>query len=235
MYNQTFSTLPSGITELDNSFRFEQNWFFPQTKEVISLYTRFKDSQVFPIMVKLDLNSLDYTQIFPLFQDDINNIISSLSGNIDIGEVTKGAVTYNSTIKKYLITYVGVDKNTIQPQPFVVNFNVTNWDLPRLESIDIYKDTTSFKPINTPPLILDVNRSLVFQNVSTNTLFVSSVSILGNPISVGTTDNYTGGTVSVSVDGTITAMIPESGTYHVGISASNEVGTSYCAATFVVN
>jgi len=155
---------------LSDKLRFEQNWFFPEKKETIFLYTTFNGDQLIPVLCKLDLNTLDYTQIFPLFQEDYTNLSQSLL-NISVSEINKGVITYNTDSKKYLIVYSGLDNNPSNPQPFVLEFVLTDWDSPRLESIKIYKDTTSTQGILTPPLVLNVNANLMLTNIQRGTNF----------------------------------------------------------------
>ena len=220
-------------TQLDSSFRFEQTWFFPQKKQLVSLFTRVVGFQILPILFNLNLNTLDYTQIFPLSQEDIAALGESF-GNINISAVKKASITYNSTLKKYLITYVGLDGNPSNPQPFVINLKVTDWDLPRLESVDIYKDTTSFQTTNTPPLVLDVNANLVYTNIPINTVVGPIyLPILNNPTSCNMVSIPDGATASITNDGFMTVSVPSNGIYHFNFSATNIVGTTYYTATFV--
>jgi len=222
----------NSTTQLDNSFRFEQTWFFPQKKQLVSLFTRIVGFQILPILFNLDLTTLDYTQTFPLSEEDNNSLTEAFS-NIKISSIKKAAITYNTVLKKYLITYIGLDGNTSNPQPFVINLKVTDWDLPKLESVDIYKDTTSFQSLNTPPVVLDVNNSLVFPNTPINTTVGPTyLPIFGYPTSCNIVSKPQGTTASITNDGFITVTIPSAGIYHFNFSATNNVGTTYYTATF---
>jgi len=221
------------VNTLNSLFRFEQNWFFPQTKEVVFLFTQIVGFQFIPNLFKLNLNTLEYTQIFPLSQEDINNVGIALN-NIRVASITRGTITYNSTIKKYLLTYTGLDNNPGGHQPFIINFKLTDWDLPRLESIDIYKDTVSYRNTKIPPLVLDVNNNLVFTNVPSNTNVTVYIPILNNPTSCQIVSDPTGN-ATITNDGYMTVNITTgSGIYHVNFSATNNFGTSYYDATFIV-
>lgn len=227
------SNTPNALTNLDTSFKFEKTWFFSEKKQLISLYTKIIGNQFIPLLFKLDLNTLEYVQIFPLYEEDSTAFVDVFK-NLSFSALGKANITYNSLLKKYLLTYSGFDKNITSPQPFVVNFKITDWDLPKLESVDIYKDLTSFASSNTPPLVLDVNNKLVFTRVPSNTDVNVQLPILNSPTSCKIIYNNTGGSATITNDGYMTVNIPTAGTHHINFSASNAVGTTYYDATFVV-
>jgi hypothetical protein len=237
---------PTTNTTLDESFRFEQSWFFPQLKQTIFLFTQFSGFQIIPILFKLDIKTLEYTQLFPVLQEDYNSLLNALS-NISVEKITKANITFNSVLNKYLITYSGMDKNPNGSQPFVVNIKIINQNIPRLESVDIYKDGT----IPTlPPLILNVHNSLVFTKDSlnnpilTNTSFSTVLPILNGTTSCEIIEKPTNGIVNTKEFVNITnngfftrtaTPLPKPGTYQFNFSASNSAGTTYYCVTLVVS
>jgi hypothetical protein len=228
---------PTTNTTLDESFRFEQSWFFPQLKQTVFLFTQFVGFQIVPILFKLDIKTLEYTQLFPLLQEDYDSLLNILS-NVLVKKITKANLTFNSVLNKFLITYSGMDTNPNGSQPFVVNIKIVNQNIPNLESIDIYKDGTT---PTLPPLILDAQNSLIFTKDSldnpilTNSNFSTVLPILNGTTSCAIINNPTGGTVDITDDGIFTAdNIPNSGTYQINFSASNAAGTTYYSVTLVV-
>ena len=228
---------PTINTTLDESFRFEQSWFFPQLKQTVFLFTQFVGFQIIPILFKLDIKTLEYTQLFPLLQEDYDSLLNVLN-NVSVKTITKANITFNSVLNKFLITYSGLDRNPNVSQPFVVNIKIVNQNIPKLESVDIYKDGIVSA---LPPLILDVHNSLVFTNDSlnnpilTNSNFSTVLPILNDPTTCKIINNPTGGTVDVTNDGIFTANdIPNPGTYQINFSASNVAGTTYYSVTLVV-
>jgi hypothetical protein len=224
-------------TTLDESFRFEQSWFFPQLKQTVFLFTQFVGSQIIPILFKLDIKTLEYTQLFPLLQEDYDSLLNVLS-NVSVKKITKANITFNSVLNKFLITYSGLDRNPNGSQPFVINIKIVNQNIPKLESVDLYKDGTV--PA-LPPLILNVHNSLVFTKDSlnnpilTNSNFSTPLPILNGTTSCAIINNPTGGTVGITNLGFFTANnIPKPGTYQINFSASNAAGTTYYSVTLVV-
>ena len=158
---------------LSNTNRFEQTWFLPQQKQLIVLMTNITDVTFNPTLFKLDLNTLEFTQIFPLLSADVanmNNAFAALGNN-----VTNGTLTYNKELKTYLATYTGIRSFT--NEPFFVNIEITNWDLPTIQNIDVYTNTRGYNSPNSSPLIVDANDNLTI-GVSANTSFSRTVPVL---------------------------------------------------------
>lgn len=140
-----FSYDTTRILPLLSGFKFEQTWFFTQTKEVISLFTEINESGSFvPRLYNLNLTNFAYLSAFPN-NNDANLIYSSLS-TLSATQIDRGIITYNSNINSYLLAYSGLDNNII-PQPFVVTFKISDWEHLTLTNIDLYKDTRTSQPI----------------------------------------------------------------------------------------
>lgn len=214
---------------LSDTMRFEQTWYFTQQKQVITLITRKQDQTFIPTLYSLDLNTLEFTQVFPILSADYVNLNSSLGG---LGNnITNGTLTYNSELKTYLVTYTGLDAIY---EPYFVNIEITNWDLPTIRSIDIYKNTSSRSELHSSPLIIDVNDTLSV-GTSANVSFNRIVPVLyfpeGSTVKVLNSNN-----VVAVIDGTnviFTGKFAKAGVYQVEFELTNTTGTttySLCVA-----
>ena len=232
-----FFNTNSSIGYLDSNTKFEQTWFFPQQKQLIVLITELQGSSFIPRLYKLDIDTMDFSLIFPTAGEDLTNIANTLSQvSISPTQDLIGALTHNNTLQKYVVTYSGMD-TSVNSQPVLINFEISNWDAPRLQSIDIYKDLTSQRKI-TPPLILDVDNTLVFTNSTPYRVYVGVAFSITLPVIGGTSYAITNdptGQVSVNpTTGVFSGTITTTGIHQINFAVSNNIGTSYYSLTLVM-
>ena len=202
----------------NNNHRFEQTWFFPEEKKIITLFTNLTAKSFYPELTELNLDTKTYKTIFPASSSlDAKQIISPLSGIgfIEIGELKKGCLNYNKTQQTYLITYNGKESSQ---SPFVVDFEVEQRDQAVLKEINVFLDNVSAEP----PVVL--SQYLQVFNVPINTTSVVSVSATNNPTNYSVLNYQTN--VTVTSAGNFNLYFDVPGLYHVNYQVSNNAGTN---------
>lgn len=195
-------------------FEFNQTWYHPAKKQIISLFTNTSANQFWPELYKVDIaRNQEYTKMFPSISDQLTicSETSALTAN-------SGVITYNSLFDQYMITYSGFS----QTGPFLAVLKVADEENLVLKSINIYKN--SFANLFGGPPAVSVQ---YLSSIPVTVLVPFSINIpaTNNPTKFTTTS------VNVSADnfGTFTGILPTNGLHHINYTVSNVVGsTNYC-------
>ena len=89
---------------VNSSYKHESNWFFPEEKKVVTLYTKSISGTFIPELWELDLISLQHNKIFPSTPAEEARLILDFN-TIDVVTTKKGMLNYNKTYNNFLITY----------------------------------------------------------------------------------------------------------------------------------
>jgi len=147
--NQTIETIFDDIRWmlLDNTVRFEKNWFFPSEKRVVMLVTKFQKESFntifYPCLYEMDLVTKNLKLIFNGNPNQIEKIY--FKGNLDC------SFSYDGGHHKFLITYSGID--VLTDKMFFVDYYITNQAICKLYKYVIYKDAVNLNETTIPPFV----------------------------------------------------------------------------------
>lgn len=225
------STIFDNIAIVDslssNSIKFEQTWFFPETKNIVTSFTRISGESFIPEINRLDLDTRAYVKVFPVDQQTTDYILSSLE-EIKVKELSKSVLTYNSPRQTYLITYKGVDKSN---RLFVVNFKIEQRENLILTKIDKYLDYSDPSLVLDPPVVEEIySQPYAVQAVAP---FSFAIPALNQPTSYQLKDTRFP-FLTVDNSGVFSGFINSPGFYDIDYSVSNQIGTSRYSLTLRV-
>lgn len=221
---EIFSTIDATVKiDTTDFYRFEDTWFLPEEKRIISLYTvlsSFNFQRVFiPSLYELNLNNQQFKQVFPLKEDAF--AIQAALSSLNIQQVNTGSIYFNSTIKKYVVTYTCFDAEN--------NFAIINFEIDRrndleLNKIDIYSEAYTQSLTGTPPsctcsstiLTADIGE---YFSVDISNLFSPGVTFK----SLSTVEG-----VDITSSGTVYGTISAFNFYNFNFDVCNETGCSQC-------
>ena len=205
------------IKSLSSNIVFEQNWFFPKTKKIVSLFTQHVSDGFCPTLYQMDISTRKFKKVFPLDSTNNTNLVEGLS----INTLSKGKLHYNSSLRTYMVTYTGIDSDN---KLFVVDFYIKEQEGDQLNliKVNLYKDLFDSSTINEPPTVLFP----FVVSVDSNQPFFVNVSANNNPTSFELL-NYTN-SVSADNTGLVYGSLPV-GLHHINYRVRNLVGaTTYC-------
>lgn len=204
---------------LNETVKFEKNWFFPKENKVVMLITKFQKESFntifYPYLYEMDLSTKNLKLIF---KGDPNQI-----EKVYFKEKLDCAFSHDSGSNKFLISYSGIDALT--DKIFFVDFYITKHDTCKLYKYTIYKDNVDLNNTEIPPFVIPT----YFQEyqVSANNQFVITIPIL-NPInSVRILNN---GSVTAGVSSSTNAVAftgnLSAGVYQINYTLGNKAGES---------
>lgn len=199
--------------------RFEQTWFLPDVKKLITLYTVMSGGAFYPELTELNLSTKFYTTKFPNDNSNSYDVWNGVS-DIQFETLSKAVMHFNETKQAYLLTYQGINA---QGRLFVVNYEIAQTENLTLKSINRYIDDISTTAILEPPVVF--NECLeVYNTTLTPTIQISATN---NPTSYVITSGVTG--ISATNSGKFSGAIPSPGLYHINYNVSNQIGSNtYC-------
>ena len=221
-YETTVLTAPLDTIRgfsLDSNLAFDQTWFFPKTKKVVSLFTAKLTNAFLPKFYELDLDTRTIKQTFPTQADETSfqNAMEELS----IAGVSQGTLHYNDVMQTYLISYTG---KLNSDKAFICNIEVQGQRELTFKKVDFYIDentTESLPPIPQTPSI---------QNVGVNNYFELAVSASNNPTSWTITSSIS--SVSATNSGVFYGTFLNTGLIHLNYTVANDAGSTNAAITF---
>ena len=220
----TLNTDDTRFKQLTSSvFDFEQTWFLPQEKSVVTLFTETSTTAFYPSLYTYDLNTGLFVKIFPITSAEYNTLDTTLSAYTP----KEGRFTYNSSTRTYGITYHCTDANE---DIVFVNLKLNRLEDLELASIDVYENRTSDQTNTMPPIVLTNYLSAI--PVTANTTFNITVSSYNSP-STYSLINYGPGSNQVTLNstGTFTGNLTSVGLYHINYTISNDVGSTQYSLT----
>ena len=203
-------------SDSSSSFRYEANWFFPNTKTIITLFTEISGNNFTPVLYEMDLNTRNFKKTFPITTEDTSSLITNLS-SLSAESVSKGTIYFNSSYQTFQIVYTGKNTNN---KTFVAAFDVKKQEQLSLAKINLYLDKYDTTAINEPPSVLSNYLSAI--NVVKDVPFSVSVIATNAPTNFALI-NYTS-QVSVNNTGTFTGTLTTNGLHHINYVVSNQIG-----------
>jgi hypothetical protein len=204
------------VEPLNANRRFEQTWFMPESKKLITLFTGISSSNFYPELTEFDLSTKIYSQKFPTTITTSADLLNSLA-DVQFKTLSKAAIHYNRTKQMYLLTYQGTDVND---KFFVVDFEIEQREIAVLNKINKYIDTTSSTDILEPPVAF--NQFLNVINTGLN--FSVQVSATNTPTSYTIVNPISG--ITVNNSGLFVGSLSAQGLYHINYNVSNNIGTN---------
>ena len=200
------------------TFRYETNWFFSDSKTIITLFTEISANTFTPVLYEMNLNARSFKKVFPATTEDALSLTTNLS-SISADSISNGTIYFNSTLQTFQIIYTG--KNTSN-KPFVAAFDLKKQEQILLSKINLYLDKYDNLTANEPPSVFNCYLSAI--NVGKSIPFTVSVSATNTPTNYSLI-NYTS-EVSVANTGTFTGTLTTSGLHHINYIVSNPIGST---------
>ena len=204
-------------SNLSSAFRYEANWFFPNTKTVITLFTEISGNNFTPVLYEMDLNTRNFKKTFPITTEDTLSLTANLS-SLSAESVSNGTIYFNSSYQTFQIIYTGKNTNN---KTFVAALDVKKQEQLSLKNINLYLDKYDTTAINEPPSVLSNYLSAI--NVVKDAPFSISV-IATNAPTTFSLINYSSPQVSVNNTGTFTGTLTTNGLHHINYVVSNQIG-----------
>lgn len=200
------------------TFRYEANWFFSDSKTIITLFTEISANTFTPVLYEMDLNTRSFKKVFPATTEDASSLTTNLS-SISADSIFNGTIYFNSILQTFQIIYTG--KNTSN-KTFVAAFDLKKQEQILLSKINLYLDKYDNLTTNEPPSVFNCYLSAI--NVGKSIPFAVSVSATNTPTNYSLI-NYIS-EVSVANTGTFTGTLTASGLHHINYTVSNQIGSA---------
>lgn len=190
-------------------------WFFPQEKSIIISTCYVIENTLRPELYKLDINTKQFTKIFPANEKDKNT--AAVAGTF----VNSLTLTYNETKNEFLFTVI---KNNIYLTEYVIKY------LPETQ----LKSITTYSPIiqqfNVTPFITHSLKLTAEVSIP----FSYQVSAFNTPNQYTITDSsYDWLTVTNS--GLFTGTSPVSGNFYIPFTVANTYGPIYYSLNITIS
>jgi hypothetical protein len=204
-------------------------WFFPEQKLVTISVCSLSSSSIedyssvpsiiAPELYQLDLNKNKFKKVFPLITEDILSIIGLSSLNIT--EVGRPSLSYNSLNKEYLLTLLCKDENY---NDLLIDFNIKDVSPLSLKQITIYNATPP-EALTEPSYI---KHSLILSAVALET-FNFQCSAENGPAIYQAVDFPDW--LTLTTNGLITGIVPTEGIYDASFMILNDFGPIHYSLT----
>lgn len=192
-------------------------WFFPQEKSVVISTCYISNSAIYPELYKLDINTKQFSKIFPVKNEDIISTTSLFANALSI---ERPVLTYSNTTNEFLYSVVVNNDH-------LVELVIKNLPQSNLITATTYIPTTQ---LNTTPSIthtLDLT-------ATTLVTFTYQITATNNPTSYTIADSsFTW--ITVTDSGLFTGTPIISGTYNVPFTVSNSYGPIYYTLNITVS
>lgn len=161
------------IIPINDTYRFEKNWFLQNEKKVISLFTQINTTSFIPELWETDIQTLDTRRIYPSNQAEREELIDALL-EIDMKDLQPGCMSYNKEENTFLLTYVG---NNLSGSLVVADFTIQRDVQAQLLKIDFYTNLYFDNIAGNSP---QVHREFL-REITTASPFTITLSTLYNP------------------------------------------------------
>lgn len=214
---------------VSQNYRYEDVWFFPETKKLYLLMTQLSGTTFLPELKVLDLVDKSLTTQYPLFDQAI--LFTQAISSVSVEEIYTGKLNYNTLNKTFLLTYNG---KTTEQLPFICIIKIQVGEMLTLKEVNFYlAETKEFEDIYPPHISFDQLTKLYYvANGLTNLIQLTAEN---NPLSyelfnTSTIENsFT--TLSVNNSGIFTCTPNEPGLFFLSFKVYNNFGsTSYSIA-----
>jgi hypothetical protein len=193
-------------------------WFFAKDKKIIISLIELQNYNVTASLYSLNLNTNILKQEFYL------SSITPTFSSFNIIEVSKPALSYNSSKKQFLYSFIGKDtenKNTI------ISLYINNFLQFEVDKIKIY--TSQTQPSLPPTLLSNLNITLPISSTYFEQLITSSSNSIFEPINFPTW-------AMLSEDGRFNVILaPEvPQTYNLPFKVTNDAGPVYASLNITI-
>jgi hypothetical protein len=195
---------------------FDQLWYFPNNNKLVCSLVSLSGQKMFPELYELNLNTNEFFKQYPQ-QEELISLQRSLS-SLEIKSIESNLLTYNKTLKQFLITTTGTLSND---KPFVNDIIVDERQYYTTNSVKTY---LSFETISAP-YIINYNTPHYVISTETFNIVLSSTEPVTN-IQFLSSSNYSFISNINNTFISLTGVINLANWYDINYTVSNAAGTN---------